>query len=81
MSKNSERYRVPARQTGSIEFSLTLPTDKLVAPHDKIDFSDSRKRVIAILDDLRTFVGEGFSIQQGQASTQRVRRHKRALAA
>jgi hypothetical protein len=41
------------------------PATKLAKPEDDIDFIDSRKRVIAIIDDLRSFLGSSFPGNNG----------------
>jgi hypothetical protein len=41
------------------------PADALASPTSDIAFIDSRKRVIALIDDLKSFIGSGFPTQAG----------------
>jgi len=41
------------------------PTDSLASASSDIDFLDSRKRVIALIDDLKNFLGNSFPTQAG----------------
>lgn len=42
------------------------PAAKLAKADDDIDFVDSRRRVIAIIDDLKAFVGKSFPATNGK---------------